>query len=720
VKAWWSRFGFWRRSGASHAAPQASATPGTVSASGEGAVAVAGSAGVVVAGHHNTVAVYQSEPAERVSLDDLAAASRARMVQRWHASGVPLTLTEEFADTPQVGVLPNAVTAVPECGVVVLEGDFGAGKSLAAERQHQRDITAARADPQEPIPVHLTAQHIQGHVIDAATRAARRLGDPSLRGVALVVDGLDEPGPIRGKELLDQALGWATSAAGGCWRILTTARPGLEMDAELRRVMPELPEDEAAALMDRLGGRGLAVRSQSSMVRSVLRRPLFAIIGAQLQQDDEQLPSRPVAFLGALVTRALRDVESVKEQRTERLLQQLAALCTSAGGWAAAADVGSPGEVQALLDTRLVVRRGDRHLGFALPVLEQYFAGQALLANGVLANVVQNVELLERWRYGLAMASPQVVGSRSAGCLSRCCVTTRASRPGPRTRPSRRPRPSGKTHDPICPQPWSVSVCSRPWTPGSGRSARQPTVSSCTRDGPARSRSMPISRATSWGCTSCAVTATRLRDSRSRLPYGGRNHLECAPWQRRSGRSPWTTFQPGKPGVHESRVDLHCGGEDLLGAQPELFRAVAIPHPMHVGALFLVGDGVRVVQQAVRVGPPAAAEFFLEPYHLRLPGAEPSTEGGPDRRAARPPVEVLTQRLVHVLRAQWGVPAGGESHQVRARRPQALFGVGIAVGQVEVPAGAQGLQARGEQAQRHRPGPGRPGPQHARTDPGPA
>jgi hypothetical protein len=30
------------------------------------------------------------------------------------------------------------------------------------------------------------------------------------------------------------------------------------------------------------------------------------------------------------------------------------------------------------------------------------------------------------------------------------------------------------------------------------------------------------------------------------------------------------------------------------------------------------------------------------------------------------------------------------------------------------------LQARGEQAQRHRPGPGRPGPQHARTDPGPA
>ncbi|WP_328512930.1 hypothetical protein OHB25_58970 [Streptomyces mirabilis] len=404
MKARWSRFSFRRRNGASRGLHQTSALPGMVSASGEGAVAVGGSADIVVAGHDNNVVLYQSVPSEPVSLDDLVAASRARMVQRWHAAGVPVEVAAEFADTPQVGVLSAAVTVLPEFGVVVLEGDFGAGKSLAAERQHQQDIAAARADAQAPIPVHLTAQHIQGHVIDAATLAARRLGDPSVRGVVLVVDGLDEPGPIRGKELLDQALSWAASEAGGRWRILATARPGLEMDAKLRRIMPELPEEEAAALMDRLGGSGFAVRSRSSMVRSVLRRPLFAIIAAQIQQDHEQLPNSPVAFLDALVTRALRDVGSVKEERAERLLQQLAAACLSAGGLAAAADVGSPGEVQALLDTRLVVRRGDRYLAFALPVLEQYFAGQALLANGALTEVVQSAELLDRWRYGLAMA----------------------------------------------------------------------------------------------------------------------------------------------------------------------------------------------------------------------------------------------------------------------------------------------------------------------------
>ncbi|WP_046495307.1 hypothetical protein [Streptomyces odonnellii] len=51
-----------------------------------------------------------------------------------------------------------------------------------------------------------------------------------------------------------------------------------------------MPKDEAAALMDLLGGHGFAVRSQSSMVRGVLRRLLFAIIGTQMQRDDEQLP----------------------------------------------------------------------------------------------------------------------------------------------------------------------------------------------------------------------------------------------------------------------------------------------------------------------------------------------------------------------------------------------------------------------------------------------
>ncbi|MFF9127925.1 hypothetical protein ACF09J_32500 [Streptomyces sp. NPDC014889] len=194
------------------------------------------------------------------------------MVERWHAAGVPAAVAAELADTPQVGALPDAVAASPESGVVVLEGVFGAGKSLAAERQHQRDIAAARADGQAPIPVRLG----QGNLIDTATSVARMLGDPAVRRVRLIIDGLEEPGPIRGKELLDQACSWTLSPAGARWRMLATARPGLEMDQKLRRTMPELSADEAAALMDRFGGNGTAVHCQPRMAPEATEHPPHA------------------------------------------------------------------------------------------------------------------------------------------------------------------------------------------------------------------------------------------------------------------------------------------------------------------------------------------------------------------------------------------------------------------------------------------------------------
>jgi hypothetical protein len=315
-----------------------------VSASGDGAVAVGGDAYVIVNGRDNSVFMDPVYRGPR-TLDDLAAAGRARMVQRWHAAGVPLDMACTFVDTPRLGSLPSAMVTSSESRVVVLEGDFGAGKSLAAERKHQQDITAARVDAQAPIPVLLHAKHIQGGVIDAAIRAARLVGDPATRGVALVVDALDEPGPIRGKELLDQGLSWAASPAGQSWRILFTARSGLAMDESVRRIMPGLEEEETAALIDCLGGNGSALGGQPGMVREVLRRPLFAIIAAGLQIDRNPLPNSPMAFLQALVTRALRDAENAKEERAERLLQRLAAECVRSGGLAAATDVGSPGEV---------------------------------------------------------------------------------------------------------------------------------------------------------------------------------------------------------------------------------------------------------------------------------------------------------------------------------------------------------------------------------------
>ncbi|QDY75434.1 hypothetical protein [Streptomyces qinzhouensis] len=486
MNTWWNRFYNKRQKRSPRGSEQLSAVPREVSASGDGSVAVGGSAEIIVAGSHNALTIHLGS-AGPTSLDELADAGRARMMQRWHAAGVPLAVASEFADTLELGTLPAALTTSPESRVVVLEGCFGAGKSLAAERQHHQDIAAARTDAQAPVPVHLQAKHIEGDVIDAAIRAARPIGDPAARGVALVLDGLDEPGPIRGKELLDQALSWTATTTGRRWRILLTTRPGLEVDASVRRFIPELDDDETSSLIDRLGGDGRAVRDQPAMVRSVVRWPLFAIIAATLQRDREPLPSSPVAFLEALVTRALRDVESAKEERAEQLLRRLAAECVNVGGLAAASDVGSPAEVQALLGTRLVVRRGDRHLAFALPVLEQYFAGQALLADGVPVEVMQSVELLDRWRYGLAMA----IASGGWKSVHAMLEPLLHAQPGV---------VAWAVHEAI---PRNVPEGEGPWTAlhasvyrqlsklGSGNLAQQVTASSSIQGGPAPSQSMP-------------------------------------------------------------------------------------------------------------------------------------------------------------------------------------------------------------------------------------
>ncbi|MFG3085611.1 hypothetical protein [Streptomyces parvulus] len=73
-----SRFGFRPRNDGSLGSQQISAVPGAVSASGDGAIAIGGPAEIVVSGHGNTVVMEQPRLDEQVTLDDLAAAGRAR------------------------------------------------------------------------------------------------------------------------------------------------------------------------------------------------------------------------------------------------------------------------------------------------------------------------------------------------------------------------------------------------------------------------------------------------------------------------------------------------------------------------------------------------------------------------------------------------------------------------------------------------------------------
>ncbi|MEU9251979.1 dsDNA nuclease domain-containing protein [Streptomyces sp. NPDC048270] len=337
---------------------------------------------------------------ERPDLEAMFQCSQERMVNRWVAAGVPPAMALNFAGNPLIGAPQRGMAVLPRHGTFVIEGDYGSGKSLIAERYHLADIDAARVDSAAPLPVYLTAGQVHESLSKAVTAAALRVGDPKTHAVSVVLDGLDEPGLARGYQLLVQAR--TLTAVNPEWRVLATTRPGLDLYEQERRVAPLLTHDEAAVLIGQLGGQAGVVRQTTAEVRDALRRPLFALIAAELSRNDEQLPNQSVAFLEALARTAIRRARG-PEGEVRHYLLRLAAATVSGGGRALVADVGDEGVADALLDTRLVVRQG-RCLAFALPVLEQYFAGQAALRGWVPSGTLGDPTLLGKWRYALALA----------------------------------------------------------------------------------------------------------------------------------------------------------------------------------------------------------------------------------------------------------------------------------------------------------------------------
>lgn len=65
------------------------------------------------------------------------------MVARWLAADVPVAQAWELVEAPTAGRTHAAWEDLPAPGLVVVEGDFGTGKSLASERHRQADIAAA-------------------------------------------------------------------------------------------------------------------------------------------------------------------------------------------------------------------------------------------------------------------------------------------------------------------------------------------------------------------------------------------------------------------------------------------------------------------------------------------------------------------------------------------------------------------------------------------------
>lgn len=174
----------------------------------------------------------------REALLEQVSASRGRLIARWVSVGISTSLAEELADDLNLGSTTAIHSKLAKMGPVVLEGDFGSGKSMVAERWYGEAVADALKNDHSAIPIYLEAQSVKGSLIDAVREEAKQLADPRLAGIRLVLDGLDEFGSARAERLLNEA-----RALRYTWpkcQILATARPGLTLEQNERITQPPM------------------------------------------------------------------------------------------------------------------------------------------------------------------------------------------------------------------------------------------------------------------------------------------------------------------------------------------------------------------------------------------------------------------------------------------------------------------------------------------------
>ena len=283
---------------------------------------------------------------------------------------------------------------------MVLAGEMGSGKSLAADRVHLDDIARYALDTDQPVPVFLRAREVG----ESLERSVREDMPPGIgvhaSTVRVVLDGLDEVGVSRGTELLSEARVLARSVPGT--RVLITARPGFSLRQGEEHLLPALTDECLSDLAERLVGHRYALSDLPDPVKDAIRYPLFAIIALHLRARGDELPSSRAAFLDKFVKQSLQHKRDDIMASLDTLAE-VAARSIFGGGRLRERDI-EPGEIAGLLATQMVVRDGNI-LRFALPVFEQYFGAHALLRKRVTTeDIVQDLRLFEAWRYAFVIA----------------------------------------------------------------------------------------------------------------------------------------------------------------------------------------------------------------------------------------------------------------------------------------------------------------------------
>lgn len=340
----------------------------------------------------------------------VVAESRENCIARWEAAGIPYELALELADDVSIGAPGASVRSRFEKPVVWLTGEFGIGKSLLIERLFQEAVIDAIQHENVPIPVFLRARDIASEsrrLIDIVDDSVTFLRSTEIHKVTIFVDGADEASRSFADNLKIDIR--TIQSVRPETRVFITSRSLQNLslsDSEQLIPVPKLQEAERLSLMSRIAGQEIGryhFHSSPSALKEAIERPLFAILMANYLRDRNYQSSLSAGeLLSALVEKSLEKALVEIGSGFDRL-KTLAVLSVERDNAVQLREIGSPFEMQPLLDTRLVIERSGA-VEFPLPILAQWFAAQSLASGAFpLQRLLNNPGLLEKWRYPLAV-----------------------------------------------------------------------------------------------------------------------------------------------------------------------------------------------------------------------------------------------------------------------------------------------------------------------------
>jgi|GEM_PF-2379737 len=231
-------------------------------------------------------------------LKELQKRSRALCVCRFKAIISSLEMARELADDKSLGVSSDFSRLEPG-KVFVFIGEFGIGKTLIAQRLYQKAIIEAINDSHCAIPIYLECNEWKQEqsLEKIVSLKAGSLGEPSVQGATIFIDGLDEVDSVIANKILEESYFLVESWDNTTLVITSRLIPCLEnLDSKSRIQVPLLSEQQSYKLIERVSGReinAMIVSKWTNTIKDSIRRPLFALVIAEHLKENNH---RAISF----------------------------------------------------------------------------------------------------------------------------------------------------------------------------------------------------------------------------------------------------------------------------------------------------------------------------------------------------------------------------------------------------------------------------------------